>query len=125
MLKGIGISFLLCIVAVLTGSYLYGVSLRAVSLIEGKGALRKAYKHYSEHGYATNFGNSYSLWETTNAVTIDGTNYHCILTVDVAFFNDHGVLNMTTNEVFIWQDKKRGPKLIPPGYRPPVFPPVY
>lgn len=125
MLKWIGILFGLCVLALLTVSYLYGVSLRAAGFIEGKGALKMAYKHYLEHGYATNFGNSYQLWETTNTVTIGGTNYHCVLTVDVAKFNDHGVLSMTTNEVFIWQDKKRGAKLIPPGYRPPVFPPVY
>lgn len=125
MLKWIGIFLLLCVLALLTVSYLYGVSLRAAGLMEGRGALRMAYEHYQEHGYTTNFGNAYDLWETTNTVTVDGTNHQCFLTVDVAKFYDHGVLSMTTNEVFIWQDKKRGAKLIPLGYRPPTFPPIY
>jgi hypothetical protein len=125
MLKWIGIFPVLCVLALLTVSYLYGRSLRTAGLIEGKGALRMAYKHYLEHGYATNFGNSYTLWETTNTVTVGGATYECILTVDVPMFYNEGVLSMTTNEVFIWQDKNRGAKMIPPGYRAPLFPPIY
>ena len=124
-LLALGIAVLLGVLALLTASYLYGVSLRAVGLIEGKGALRMAYRHLVEHGYPTNFGNSYTVWADTNAVTVNGTNYPLCLTVKVAKFYGEGVLSMTTNEVFIWQDKQRGPKLIPPSYRPPLFPPVF
>jgi hypothetical protein len=124
-LKALGIAGLLSVAALLTASYLYGVSLRAVGLIEGRGALRRAYQHWVEHGYPTNFGNSYILRANTNIVSVNGTNYSLCLSVDVPKFYGQGVLSMTTNEVFIWQDVKRGPKLIPPGYRPPLFPPRF
>ena len=124
-MKGIAITLGLCFMALFTLSYLYGVSLRAAGLIEGRGALRMAYKHYISHGYVTNVGNSYDVWMTTNTVTIGGTNYPLLLSVWVPKFHDQGVLSLATNDVFVWQDKSRGAKLIPHGYRPPIFPPVY
>jgi hypothetical protein len=34
---------------------------------------------------------------------------------------DGGTLAMTTNQVFIWLDPERAPKIITNGYRPSVF----
>jgi hypothetical protein len=125
LLKALAIAGALGVLTLLTVSYLYGVSLRAAGLIEGRNALRMASRHLQETGYVTNFGNSYTVWQTNHTVTLDGTDYSLRLSVDVLKFHGHGVLSMTTNGVFVWQDVKRGPKLLPPGYRPPLFPPVF
>jgi hypothetical protein len=124
-LKAFGVAGLLGALGLLVLSHLYGVSLRAAGLIKGKGALRMAYQHMLERGYPTNFGNPYTIWINTNVIELNGTNYRLALSVEVPQFYGRGVLSMTTNEVFVWQDERRGPKLIPPGYRPPLFPPVF
>lgn len=125
MLKWIAIVVVLIFAAAYWVGYLHGVALRKASLILGKSSLKMAYRHYLEHGYPTNYGNDYQVYLTTNVVAIAGTNYQCFLTIDDDRFEGEGVLSMTTNEVFIWQDARRGPKLIPAGYHPPLFPPQF
>ena len=58
----------------------------------------------------------------TNFSTIS---YLCAFTIRTDRFYNEGVLAVTTNQVFIWLDDKRGPKIIGPGYRPPFFPPRF
>ena len=124
-MKWIVLLVLACVLAWLIVSLAVDQSLRRAGLAEGRGFLKMAHKHYLEHGYTTNFGDAYQLWETTNTVAVNGTNYQCAFTVDVFKFYDRGVLSMTTNGIFIWQDKKHGAKIIPQGYRTPFFPPVF
>jgi hypothetical protein len=72
-----------------------------------------AYKDYALHGYVTNYGASgYQVWLSTNVATIGGTQYQCFITVRDSKLSDEGTLAMTTNQVFIWLDAKRPPKII-------------
>ena len=119
----IGIVFFLGLCMV---SYLYSVSLRNAGILQARGSLKMAYKDYQEHGYVTNYGASgYQVWLSTNVVTIEGTRYQCFITVRDSKFYDEGVLAMTTNQMFIWIDAKRAPKIIDASYRAPLFPPRF
>jgi hypothetical protein len=106
-------------------SYLYGISLRNAGMMQARGSLKQALKDYQEHGYVTNYGNSHQVWLSTNVVTIEGTQYQCFITVREAKFYDEGVLAVTTNQVFIWLDAERPPKIIEANYRAPFFPPRF
>src|SRR5436190_14774509 len=124
MLKWIGLVILVLFLALCTVAYLYSISLRHAGIIEGRMSLKMAAKDYAEHGYVTNYGSTgYDVWLSTNTVTIGGTQYHCFVTTTNAKFGDEGSLAMTTNQVFIWLDRKRPPKIIGTNYRPPLFPP--
>jgi hypothetical protein len=106
--------------------YLYGVSLRNAGIIMARNSLKQAKKDYDKHGYVTNDGSSgYQVWLSSNIVTIGSTQYQCFITVRDAKFYDEGVLAMTTNQVLIWLDAKRKPKIIDDSYRPPIFPPRF
>lgn len=122
----IGAILLLPLLAILTGAYLYGVSLRNVGIIMGRSHLKQAYKEYTEHGYVTNYGgSSYQVWLSSNMVNIGGTQYQTFITVRDHKFFDEGTLAMTTNHVLIWLDAKRQPKIIDTNYRAPIFPPRF
>jgi len=92
--------------------------------------LKMAAKDYAEHGYVTNYGaKSYQVWLSTNVVSIGGTQYQCFITTTNGKFYDEGgcegSLAMTTNQVFIWLDSKRPPKIICTNYRASIFPPRF
>jgi hypothetical protein len=126
MLKWVAAIIIVLFLGLCAVSYLYGVSLRNAGIIMGRGSLKMAYKDYLEHGYVTNYGaSSYQVWLSTNVVTIGGTQYQCFITVRDAKFYDQGTLAMTTNQVFIWLDAKRPPKIIDASYRAPLFPPRF
>jgi hypothetical protein len=70
----------------------------------------------------TNYPTSgYRVWLSTNVVTIGGTQYQCFAEVGGGWGYDGGTLAMTTNQIFIWLDTERPPKIITNGYRPSVF----
>ncbi|HEY4416763.1 MAG TPA: hypothetical protein VGO57_13820 [Verrucomicrobiae bacterium] len=126
MLKWLSIIFLVLVLGLLAVGYLYGVSLRMAGVVEGRALLKMAAKDYVEHGYVTNYGaSSYQVWLSTNNVSISGTQYQCFITTTNNKFGDEGSLAMTTNQVFIWLDRQRPPKLIDANYRPPIFPPRF
>lgn len=126
MLKWVAAIILLFFLGLCAVSYLYGVSLRNAGIIQARGSLKMAYKDYQEHGYVTNYGASgYQVWLSTNVATIGGTQYQCFITVRDSKFYDEGTLAMTTNQVFIWLDAKRLPKIIDASYRAPIFPPRF
>ncbi|HZR16290.1 MAG TPA: hypothetical protein VFE51_03100 [Verrucomicrobiae bacterium] len=103
-------------------SLLQSRSLRHASLIDGRNQLRVAYDDYSKTGQITNHPTSgYRVWLSTNAVTIEGTQYQCFAEVGGGWGYDGGTLAMTTNQVFIWLDTERPPKIISNGYMPTVF----
>jgi hypothetical protein len=126
MLKWLAAIIILLFLGLCSVSYLYGVSLRNAGIIMARGSLKMAYKDYLEHGYVTNYGSSgYQVWLSTNVATVGGTQYQCFVTVRDPKFYDEGVLAMTTNQVFIWLDAKRPPKIIDANYRAPLFPPRF
>ncbi len=126
MFKWVTAIMILLFLGLCAVSYLYGVSLRNAGIIMARGSVKMAYKDYQEHGYVTNYGSSgYQVWLSTNIATIGGTQYQCFITVRDAKFYDQGVLAMTTNQVFIWLDAKRPPKIIEATYRAPLFPPRF
>lgn len=122
---GLGVALGIPFALLLTGSYLYGISLRNAAMIEGRGALKLALQDYAKFGYVTNYGSHDKVWLSTNVVTISGTQYTCFAEADVFKFYKEGTLAVTTNQVFIWLDKSRAPKIITNGYRAPFFPPRF
>jgi hypothetical protein len=125
MLKWVGIVFLILFLGLCTIAYLYSVALRNAGIIEGRMDLKMAAKDYVEHGYVTNYGASYRVWLSTNVVSIGDTQYQCFITTTNGKFYDEGSLAMTTNQIFIWLDSKRPPKIIGTNYRAPIFPPRF
>lgn len=99
---------------------------RRVSITEGKSLLKLTYAEYSKHGYVTSGNPNYQVWLPTNVVvTIDKTQYQCVVAVRVGKTYGDSYLAMTTNETFIWLDSKRSPKIIDANYRPSFFPPRF
>lgn len=107
--------------------YVYGISLHNAGIVQARFNLKMAYKDYLGHGYVTNNWRSsgYQVWLSTNIATIGGTQYQCFITARDSKFYDEGTLAMTTNQVFIWLDAKRAPKIIDSSYRSPIFPPRF
>ena len=126
MLKWIGIFVLFLFLALWMVGYLYGVSLRNAAVIEGRIALKMAAKDYAAHGYVTNYGaRSYQVWLSSNVVSVNGKQYQCFITTTNSKFGDEGALAVTTNQVFIWIDARRPPKILDTNYRAPIFPPRF
>jgi len=126
MLKWGGIVCLILFLGLCAVAYLYSVALRNAGIIEGRMDLKMAAKDYAEHGSVTNYGTkSYQVWLSSNLVSIGGTQYQCFITTTNGKFYGEGSLAMTTNQVFIWLESKRPPKIIGPNYRAPIFPPRF
>jgi hypothetical protein len=107
-------------------AYLYSNALRDAGMAQAKTTLKMSLREYQNQGYVTNYGStSYDVWLSTNHVNIEGTQYQCFVTTRNAKFNNEGLLAMTTNEVFIWLDAKRPPKIIGAHYKAPLFPPRF
>ena len=103
-------------------SLLQARSLRHASLIDGENRLRVAYDDYTKRGHITNYPTSgYRVRLSTNAVTVGDTRYQCFAEVAGGWGYDGGTLAMTTNQVFIWLDTERPPKIITNGYMPSVL----
>ena len=117
----IGIPFLLLMAV----SYLYGISLRNAAMIEGRSALKTALQDYSKLGYVTNYGSHEKVWLSTNIANVGGTQYTFFAEAYVPKFLNEGTLAVTTNQVFIWLDNSRPPKIITNNYRAPYFPPRF
>jgi hypothetical protein len=80
--------------------------------------LRRGLQDLQETGGLRNHTNLFSVeiprpFLFTNTVTVRGTNYRCALAYDDPTIHHLGFLAVTTNGVFIYFDKKRGPRLIP------------
>ena len=101
------------VVGLLTLSYLQGRSLWRAGILYSRMELRRALKDIQETGRLRDFGNSVRPYIFTNAVIVGGTNFHCVVAYDDPKFYGRGFLAATTNHVFIYLDKKRGPRLIP------------
>ena len=126
VLKWVAIVFLILFPGLCTIAYLYSVALRNAGIIEGRWTLKMAAKDYAEHGYVTNYGSRHAaVWLSTNVANIGGTQYQCFITTHNDKFYDEGSLAVTTNQVFIWLDSRRPPKIISTNYRAPLFAPRF
>jgi hypothetical protein len=126
MLKWITTIGLVLFLGLCVLGYLTGVSLRNAGISEGRHFLRIAAKDLAEHGYVTNFSSSnYRVWLSTNVATIAGTQYQCFAEIGGGKFSEEGTLAITTNQIFIWLDRKRSPKIIETTYSAPLFPPRF
>jgi len=88
--------------------------MRRVSALECVAILKSSYKDYLTTGSVTNYGNvNYQIWLDTNTdVTINGTQYHCLMTARAVGIYGACNVAMTTNFVFILLEDKRPPKII-------------
>lgn len=100
----------------------YGQSLRRSGVMLARSVLKQAQHQFVQTGRVEPNG-SWKPFIFTNQITVDGVTYQCSVATPIVRFDEEGVLAMTTNEIFIWVDKKRPPKIIPvSGYRPRYFP---
>jgi hypothetical protein len=84
--------------------------------------LKQAHLALQRDGGFTNFFRNVNVYPYTNLITIDGTNYQCEFAAEHDWFKERGLLTITTNEEYIWIDKKQG--LIRLA-KPPSFPPGF
>jgi hypothetical protein len=93
--------------------------------INTESALIEAHIELQVCGAFTNhfrYEKTYEMYPYTNRFTIDGTSYQCEYAAKRAEFKDRGFLTITTNQIFVWVDKKRG---VIPLVRPRIFPPGF
>ena len=96
---------------------------RKADILVGKHYLKEDFKQYLEHGMLPKNDNPYSdVWLNTNIVEIGKTQYQGCIAGRFGPRFAGGILLMTTNHVFIWQDGKHPPKIIGDNYNPPFFP---
>jgi hypothetical protein len=105
-------------------TYGYGLSLRKAAIFSGWNDLKEAQLELQKDGKLSNDHGYDHVFIWTNKVEISGANYQGAIAVKTERFYGEGILIVTTNQVLIWLDKKRGPKIIgiPPNYNPPIFP---
>jgi hypothetical protein len=97
---------------------------RRSQFVSAVNALGEAHIELHQYGEFTNYSHNMTVYPYTNQVVADGTDYQCELAVENDWLKDRGVLTITTNEVFVWIDKKRG--VIPlGGLRTFTFPPGF
>ena len=106
--------------------YGYGLSLRKAAIISGHNTLKEALMDLQKNGRLTfDYGRHDHVFIFTNNVTVNGASYQCAVAAESDGFNGEGILAATTNEVLIWLDNKREPKIIGANYNPPLFPPSF
>lgn len=107
-----------------TYSLSYRRSLWSFGVQVGRFNLQLAYTNYLATGKIEPNGNA-KPYLFTNVVSVGGTQYQCAVAIEMSYFQGDGFLAMTTNQQFIFLDKKRGPLMIPASgyYRARLFPP--
>lgn len=102
----------------------YPRSLRSFGVQVGRFNLQLAYTNYLATGKIEPNGTA-RPYLFTNVVTISGTQYQCAVAIEMSYFQGDGFLAMTTNQEFIFFDKKRGRLMIPASgyYGARLFPP--
>ncbi|MGV3771600.1 MAG: hypothetical protein ACO1QB_01775 [Verrucomicrobiales bacterium] len=100
----------------------HGQALRRARIAMARSALKYALDQYATIGKIDKNG-PFTPFIFTNQVIVGGTSYQCIAAAQVPGFEDEGILAMTTNQITLFLDKNRGPKVIPAqGYMPNFFP---
>ena len=102
--------------------FMYGSATaeRRARFINTMNDLKEAHIELQKYGAFTNHFRDASVYLYTNLFTIEGTGYQCEFAVESEAFKKRGFLTITTNEVFVWIDKKHG---VIPLIRPLTFPP--
>lgn len=90
--------------------YLYaaGRSDRVAKFISFRNDLKDAHLQLKLNGGFTNHSKYTRVYAWTNEYAIGGTNYQCEFAGENGEFTSRGTLAITTNEVFLWIDKKGG-----------------
>ena len=117
-MKWAAIALAILVVTLLSPSHLQDRSLWRAGILYSRLELRRALKDIQETGGLRDYGNSLHPCNFTNTATAGGTNYQCAVAYEDPKFYGDGFLAATTNHVFIYFDKKRGPRLIPPEEQP-------
>jgi hypothetical protein len=112
------IIFIALVAGLFAFAYFMARSDRHARIVYSRFELRRALQDLQETGGLRAHTNSLSIdiphpFLFTNIVTVDGTNYRCAVAYDDPIIHNAGFLAATTNGVFIFFDKKRGPRLIP------------
>ena len=106
-------------------SHIHMRAMRRARIWNDRVILSMSYRNFAQNGVVTNYGGSTQPYIYTNVVAVGGSNYPCILAIGHPFYGGQGILAMTTNQVFIWLDRKRGAKIIDDAYEPPLFSPRF
>jgi hypothetical protein len=103
VILGLAIVGFLCV-------FMYGsaVAERNARFIHVMNDLKQAHMELQLHGPFTNRFRTSDVYPFTNRIDILGTNYHCEFAAQSEDFRGKGFLTITTNQVFIWIDKKLG-----------------
>ncbi len=94
-------------------SYLQSRAIWRAGVIYSRVELNRALTDIRETGGLRDHGNSLRPYLYTNVLTVNGTNYTCVVAYEDVKFYGKGFLAATTNGDFLYLDKKRGPRLIP------------
>lgn len=115
----------LVIVVALLGFFFYGVARggHRARFIFAMNELREANVQFQKHGTFTNHSAYDKVYPCTNRFDIAGRIYECQLAVESVdlYLRDRGLLTITTNNIIVWVDKKRGVMLL--GHGSFRFPP--
>jgi hypothetical protein len=112
------IIFIALVAGLLTFAYLMLRSDRQAQIVNSRHELKIALKDLLEkgavHDHTTTLGTNIFVVSRpflfTNVVVVAGTNYRCAVALDDLWMRR---MAATTDGVFIFFDKKRGPRLIP------------
>ena len=88
--------------------------------------LRSANLQLQKYGAFTNQFRGDTVYPYTNRFDMDGTVYQCQFAVESVdlYLGKRGLLTITTNDIIVWVDKKRG--VMPLGKEPAFpFPPGF
>ncbi len=118
MVRVITVVLVLVLLSLLALAILHGQSERTAYMREHRYMLKIAAEDLATNGYVTNvWSSSAHFSRSTNVIQVAGTEYQCYAEVEGGQFGDEGVLFVTTNQVFIWLDRKQPPKIIEAGYK--------
>ena len=93
---------------------------RRVAIIWAEQLLADAYNSATNNDSQAS-RSDYQVLPSSNSPAIDGIKYQCALELRWGRFENQGVLAITTNRMFIWIGRDGRSKVIPVGYRPPLF----
>jgi hypothetical protein len=109
-------------VLILFYCYAAGKADTRARFINSMNDLREAHVEFQQYGAFTNQFRHQVVYPFTNRFAINGTDYQCEFAIECDDFTNRGFLTITTNEMFVWVDKKRG---VIPLVKSHTFPPGF
>src|SRR5262249_242662 len=106
-------------------AYFHSKSIDRAWLINSKSALLYAQKQLHDHGAITDASRHIQIQSLRTQLAVDGVAYESELVAHVPGYTNAGYLLITTNGVFIWMDKTRGPTIVGGAGYPHVTPPRF